>query len=89
MLVQGDLTGAATAARQPAIDAMTTALIDNALTGTEMEVVYAISGQLPARQTCQLLGFPELTSASAHMSPARPCWPCSTKGRNGSPTSAW
>ena len=59
MLVQGDLTGAATAARKPAIEAMTTALLDEALAGTEMEVVNAISGQLPARLTCQLLGFPE------------------------------
>ncbi len=58
MLVQGDLTGAATAARKPAIDAMTMALIDEALASDEMEVVNAISGQLPARLTCQLLGFP-------------------------------
>jgi cytochrome P450 family 142 subfamily A polypeptide 1 len=59
MLVQGDLTGAAVAARKPAIDALTTDMIDTALANDEMEVVDALSGQLPARLTCQLLGFPE------------------------------
>ena len=59
MLVQGDLTGAAIAARKPAIEALTAELIDAALATTEMEVVHALSGQLPARLTCQLLGFPE------------------------------
>lgn len=59
MLVQGDLTGAAIAARKPAIEALTAELIDAALATTEMEVVHALSGQLPAQLTCQLLGFPE------------------------------
>jgi cytochrome P450 family 142 subfamily A polypeptide 1 len=61
MLVQGDLTGAAVAARKPDIEALTTELIDAALAHDEMEVVDALSGQLPARLTCRLLGYPENT----------------------------
>ena len=59
LLVQGDLTGAAIAARRPEIEALTTELLDAALAGDEMEVVDALSGQLPARTTCRLLGYPE------------------------------
>jgi cytochrome P450 family 142 subfamily A polypeptide 1 len=59
LLVQGDLTGAAIAARRPEIEALTTDLLDAALAGDEMEVVDALSGQLPARTTCRLLGYPE------------------------------
>ena len=59
LLVQGDLTGAAIAARRGEIDELTTELLDAALAETEMEVVDALSGQLPARTTCRLLGYPE------------------------------
>ena len=59
MLVQGDLTGAAVAARRTEIDALVAELLDAALPGGEMEVVDALSGQLPARLTCRLLGYPE------------------------------
>lgn len=59
MLVQGDLTGAAVAARRAEIDALVAELLDAALPGGEMEVVDALSGQLPARLTCRLLGYPE------------------------------
>ena len=59
LLVQGDLTGAAVAQRKPAIEALVSELIDAAVAANEMEVVEALSGQLPARLTCQLLGYPE------------------------------
>ena len=59
MLVQGDLTGAAVAARRSEIDALVAELLDASLPGGEMEVVDALSGQLPARLTCRLLGYPE------------------------------
>jgi cytochrome P450 family 142 subfamily A polypeptide 1 len=59
LLVQGDLTGAAVAKRKPAIDALVAELIDAVSANGEMEVVEALSGQLPARLTCQLLGYPE------------------------------
>jgi cytochrome P450 family 142 subfamily A polypeptide 1 len=59
LLVQGDLTGAAVAKRKPAIDALVAELLDAVTANGEMEVVEALSGQLPARLTCQLLGYPE------------------------------
>jgi cholest-4-en-3-one 26-monooxygenase len=59
MVVQHNFTGAAVAERKPSIEALTTALLDAALSAGEMEVVQALSGQLPARLTCQLLGYPE------------------------------
>ena len=68
MLVQGDLTGHAIAQRKPEIDALVAELLDAALRGGsgsgaaqagEMEVVESLSGQLPARLTCRLLGYPE------------------------------
>ncbi len=61
MLVQGDLTGAAVAARRTEIDALVGELLDAALPAGSMEVVDALSGQLPARLTCRLLGYPEDT----------------------------
>lgn len=61
MLVQGDLTGAAVAQRKPSIDGLVAELLDEALAGSETEVVDSIAGQLPARLTCQLLGYPEDT----------------------------
>jgi cytochrome P450 family 142 subfamily A polypeptide 1 len=59
MLVQHNFTGAAIAERRPGIEALTAELLDQALPAGEMEVVGALSGQLPARLTCQLLGYPE------------------------------
>lgn len=59
LLVQGDLTGAAIAQRKPEIDALTAQLIDAAVGTGAMEVVDALAGQLPARLTCRLLGYPE------------------------------
>ena len=45
--------------RSAEIDALVAELLDAALPGGEMEVVDALSGQLPARLTCRLLGYPE------------------------------
>lgn len=59
LLVQGDLTGHAVAARRPEIEALVTELLDAALAKGSMEVVDELSGQLPARLTCRLLGYPE------------------------------
>ncbi|MFT5026904.1 MAG: cytochrome P450 family 142 subfamily A polypeptide 1 [Ilumatobacter sp.] len=60
MLVQGDFTKKSVEERQAGIDNLTCELIDAALTaGDQMEVIDAISGQLPARLTAQLLGYPE------------------------------
>ena len=59
LLVQGDLTGAAVATRKPEIEALAHQLIDQAIAKPEMEVVEELSGQLPARLTCRLLGYPE------------------------------
>ncbi|MDO8362192.1 MAG: cytochrome P450 [Actinomycetota bacterium] len=67
MLVQGQFTGAAIAARRPEIATLTAELIDDAIGAAvdvavgagEMEVVDALSGRLPARLTCRLLGYPE------------------------------
>jgi cytochrome P450 family 142 subfamily A polypeptide 1 len=59
MLVQGDLTGHAILQRKPEIDALVAELLDVALSSGEMEVVESLSGQLPARLTCRLLGYPE------------------------------
>lgn len=61
MLVQGQLTGAATAERRPFIADLTSQLIDAMVAAPhgEVEVVEALSGQLPARLTCQLLGYPD------------------------------
>jgi cholest-4-en-3-one 26-monooxygenase len=74
MVVQHNFTGAAIAERRPEIEALTAELVDaivaesvsnrigtNDAAGAEgrMEVVEALSGQLPARLTCRLLGYPE------------------------------
>lgn len=63
LLVQGDLTGAAVAERKPEIEALVAELVDGLVDGVlaagEAEFVDAFSGQLPARLTCRLLGFPE------------------------------
>ena len=63
MLVQPHFTGAAIAQRHDEIEALTASLLDEAIpaagTTGEMEVVDALAGQLPARLTCRLLGYPE------------------------------
>ena len=60
MLVQPKLTGKSVAERQAEINALVTELIDAAVAdGDEMEVIDALAGQLPARFTARLLGFPE------------------------------
>jgi cholest-4-en-3-one 26-monooxygenase len=60
MLVQPQLTGRSVADRQADIALLVTELIDEALAaGEEMEVIDALAGQLPARFTARLLGFPE------------------------------
>ena len=60
MLVQPSFAKKSVEERQAGIDALTRELIDAALAGgDEMEVVDALSGQLPARLTAGLLGFPE------------------------------
>jgi cholest-4-en-3-one 26-monooxygenase len=60
MLVQGKFTGKAVAARRSDIAALTGRLIEEMLSaGTASEVVHALAGQLPARTTALLLGYPE------------------------------
>jgi cytochrome P450 family 142 subfamily A polypeptide 1 len=60
MLVQPKLTGRSVAERQAEIDHLVAELLDAALAvGDEMEVVESLAGQLPARFTARLLGFPE------------------------------
>ncbi len=61
MLVQGAFTKKSVEQRQADLEVLTTEIIDAALAdgATEMEVVDALSGQLPARMTALLLGYPE------------------------------
>jgi cholest-4-en-3-one 26-monooxygenase len=60
MLVQHNFTGHAVAARQPEIAELVAECVDAALAGGDrFEVVEAISGQVPARLTCRLLGYDE------------------------------
>lgn len=60
MLVQPNFTKKSVDDRVAEIDELTRGLIDTALAaGDEMEVVDALSGQLPARLTARLLGFSE------------------------------
>lgn len=60
MLVQPNFTKKSVEERQAEIESLARELIDDALgAGNEMEVVDALSGQLPARLTARLLGFPE------------------------------
>ena len=64
MLVQPMLTGKSVGERQAEIAALATELIDAAVSnGDSMEVVGALAGQLPARLTARLLGFPETVLA--------------------------
>jgi cytochrome P450 family 142 subfamily A polypeptide 1 len=59
MLVQSRFIGKAVAERREEIAALTSDVLDAATAGDEMEVVDALSGQLPARLTARLLGYPE------------------------------
>lgn len=61
MLVQPQLTHKAVDSRQAELDALVTELIDAFIDrGPDgVEIVDALAGQLPARTTCRLLGFPE------------------------------
>ena len=58
MIVQPYLTGAAVATRQSDTTALVSELVGH-FTGEPVEVVQHFSGQLPARLTARLLGFPE------------------------------
>ena len=59
MLVQHKFTRSAVSDRRAEIDALVAELIDNIINDGECELIDAISGQLPARLTCRLLGYPE------------------------------
>lgn len=63
MLVQPFLTGSAIGARAEEIEQLTADLVAGMLAegrdGGSAEIVEALSGQLPARLTCRLLGYPE------------------------------
>ena len=60
MLVQPRLTKQSVSSRQEQVRDLTADILDEALAaGEEMEVIDALAGQLPARLTAQLLGFPE------------------------------
>ena len=61
MLIQPHLTHKAVDNRQAELDALVTELIDAFIDqGRDgVEMVEALAGQLPARTTCRLLGFPE------------------------------
>jgi len=59
MLVQGELTGASVAQRQKQVDSLVGELLDGLTAKNEAELIDEFSGQLPARLTCRLLGFPE------------------------------
>lgn len=61
MLVQPQLTHKAVDARQSELEALVNELVD-AFIGqgsAGVEIVDALAGQMPARTTCRLLGFPE------------------------------
>jgi cytochrome P450 family 142 subfamily A polypeptide 1 len=60
MLVQPRLTGRSVGERRDEIEELTASVIADALaSGDEVEVVDALAGQIPARLTARLLGFPE------------------------------
>ena len=59
MLVQHKFTRSAVSDRRAEIDALVAELIDNIINDGECELIDAISGQLPARLTCRLLGYSE------------------------------
>lgn len=61
MLVQGDFTKKSVEQRQSEMNELVTEVLDAALAdgADSMEVVDAVSGQIPARLTARLLGYPE------------------------------
>jgi cytochrome P450 family 142 subfamily A polypeptide 1 len=59
MVVQPRFTGAAVSQRRAEIEALVAEHVDDMATRTESEVVDVLSGQLPARLTCRLIGYPE------------------------------
>ena len=59
MLVQPQLTHAGVATRTAEVEALVTELVAEAVAQGEFDVVELIAGQLPARLTARLLGFPE------------------------------
>lgn len=59
MLVQHKFTRAEVTDRRPEIDVLVGELLDAIIDAGECELVDAIAGQLPARLTARLLGYPE------------------------------
>lgn len=59
MLVQPHLTHAGVNKRTDEIELLVTELIDEAIERGQFEVIEMLAGQLPARLTTRLLGFPE------------------------------
>jgi len=59
MLVQPQLTHAGVATRTAEVEALVAELVSEAVSQGEFDVVELIAGQLPARLTARLLGFPE------------------------------
>lgn len=59
MLVQPQLTHAGVARRTAEVEALVAELIAEAVATKEFDVIDLIAGQLPARLTARLLGFPE------------------------------
>ena len=59
MLVQPQLTHAGVATRTAEVEALVAELVAEAVSLGEFDVVELLSGQLPARLTARLLGFPE------------------------------
>jgi cytochrome P450 family 142 subfamily A polypeptide 1 len=59
MLVQPKLTRSAVAHREAQVRALVDELVAGFLGDGELEVIEQLAGQLPARLTCRLLGFPE------------------------------
>jgi cytochrome P450 family 142 subfamily A polypeptide 1 len=59
LLVQGRFTPHAVAEQAHGVQALTAELVDVFVGDGELEVVEALAGQLPARLTCRLLGYPE------------------------------
>jgi cytochrome P450 family 142 subfamily A polypeptide 1 len=61
MLVQGDFTKKSVEARHADVEALVAEVLDAALAdgATEIEVIDAVAGQVPARLTARLLGYPE------------------------------
>jgi cytochrome P450 family 142 subfamily A polypeptide 1 len=59
MLVQPQLTHAGVATRTAEVEALVAELVSEAVAQGEFDLVELIAGQLPARLTARLLGFPE------------------------------